>query len=714
MNSRIAATLCVLCGLSAWARAAPLPDTALKSAQRHYLRGTLHEHRGDYVAAMQEYEAALSYDPNSAYICKEAADLALDMGDIDAAKKLARRLLTIDGKSAEAYMLIGRTHWASDELDSAQEAFETALKLAPQSSETILSLGALLSEHSPQKARELLIRFVKERPAEAAEAHYQLAKIDFADGHAAAAIGHIKEGISLEPDSLPLRYALAQAYEAQFSTDAALGEYLEILKLEPANVSIINHIGDIYFRKGQMDEARARFEEAHRLKPEDIFSGQWLAADAERLGDWSRAAACIQNGAILAEDPSLNLRLSYYQSQAGKIKEAVATLAAAHARWPAHDQIAYFLALGYDDLHQEDKAIMMLRRVLELKPDSRDARYQLGAIYEKTNRMPEAEKEFRQLVAAHPEDSSALNYLGYSLADRGIKLQEAEALIREAVRLNPANGAYLDSLGWVLFKQGRSTGAVDELLLALERSPDDETILEHLGDAYSALGSTAAAWRAWKRSEMLADASSLAGKKAAKAQSYFDAAELGVQYLGHLDEAHGSATKLSALCRIEGKAANRPFSYNGMLTFRGPQELVLDLLGPLFAPMFRIRLSADGFIMDTLHVEGLSPDALTEAVYGMFSTMREFLSGKLFTHNPARFRKGWRRRFVEVGDWRLELDAQGMRLAALEPNQGPGRVLLEDYVRMGTHWLPRRFTISGRGYTLSIQFEQVKAEFKTK
>jgi tetratricopeptide (TPR) repeat protein len=47
-----------------------------------------------------------------------------------------------------------------------------------------------------------------------------------------------------------------------------------------------------------------------------------------------------------------------------------------------------------------------------------------------------------------------LNYLGYMLADKGIKLPEALKLIRKAVELEPMNGAYLDSLGWVYFKLG--------------------------------------------------------------------------------------------------------------------------------------------------------------------------------------------------------------------------------------------------------------------
>ena len=62
---------------------------------------------------------------------------------------------------------------------------------------------------------------------------------------------------------------------------------------------------------------------------------------------------------------------------------------------------------------------------------------------------------FRKVLASDPQNAMTLNYLGYMLADRGIKLDEALGLIKKAVELDPANGAYLDSLGWAYFKLGK-------------------------------------------------------------------------------------------------------------------------------------------------------------------------------------------------------------------------------------------------------------------
>jgi tetratricopeptide (TPR) repeat protein len=691
--------------------AAP-PADALKAAQKKFLQGSLLEHRGDYPGALKAFEAALAEDPHSDYICREAAELALEMGDTDKALTLAQRLLDISSGTAQSHYVMGRVLWARDAPAGAQAAFDDALKLDPHSSETILALGSLLAPRSPDQARRLLERAIAENPDDAGEAHYQLAKLEFDAGRFSAAIGHLNAGLALEPESLPLHYALAQAYETSASTDAALSEYQRILDLDPVNAALIDHIGELLLAKGDSEGARARFEAAHRLQPSDPVSCLWLAADAEKDEDWARALDELKTSAALGDDPTLNLRLSYYATQAGRLADALRILEAAHGRWPGNDQIAYFLALGYDDVKQSGKAVTLLRQVLELKPGWYEARFQLATILEKLNDMAEAEKEFRRLLADKPDDASALNYLGYSLADRGLNLAEAERLIREAVRLAPANAAYLDSLGWVLYKQGRSTEAVAELGSAAAGDPEDSTVWDHLGDAWSAAGVLDSAWLSWQRAAAMAAGTSAAGRKAARLRRRFSPEDLGELYLEDLAAVHGRAAKLSAVCRVEAEVLGRRFAYDGMLTFRGPRELSLDLLGPLFAPLFRVRLGPEGFSMDAIRVEGVDPDLIRQAVDQVFVSLREYLSGELFTLRPARYEKHWwRRGWLMAAGRRLDLDATGVRLAAMASSSGQGRVAFGDFVKVAGHLVPRQISLAGIGYALTIRLDQPKAEF---
>ncbi|MBI5241121.1 MAG: tetratricopeptide repeat protein [Elusimicrobia bacterium] len=713
MKRLLAALFLLASAAPAGAASAPEP-----SARKLFLRGALLERRGDFPGALQAYEDAFAQDPGSAYLCRRAAELAIEAGDLDQAQGLAWKLLAISSASAQSHYLMGRVLWAREDLSGAQASFERALKLAPRSGEALLALGGLLAPTAPAQARKLLERYIAENPDEAAEAHYQLAKLEFDAGRLAESVKQLKAGLLLEPDSLPLRYALAQAYELQASTDAALAQYEEILQIEPGNVSVIDHIGELLAGRGDLEGARSRFLAAHRLQSGDHYASRWLAADAEKEGDFGRAADWLKTSSALDEDPHLALRLSYYLSQAGRLPEAVANLETARARWPGDDQVAYFLALGYDDVRAGAKAVPLLRGVLELKPGWREARQQLAVILEKLGRMEESEREFRRLLADKPDDAQSLNYLGYSLADRGLKLGEAERLIREAVRLAPANPAYIDSLGWVLHKQGRSTEAVAELESAAARAPEDATVWEHLGDVRAAASRPDGAWLAWKRAAALADDPAPALRKAAAAQKGWSSEDLGELQLESLAFLHGRAAKLSAVCKVGGEVLGHRVSFDGMLTYRAGKpgsragELSLDVLGPLFMPMFRVRLGPEGFVMDEIRAGGVDPLLVRQAVDRLFAVLREYLSGALFDLRPARWVKPWLRRgWVEAGGRRLELDARRVRLAAAATPDGQARVVFSDFARTEGRLIPRGVSLSGRGFSFGIRLDQAKVEF---
>jgi len=122
-----------------------------------------------------------------------------------------------------------------------------------------------------------------------------------------------------------------------------------------------------------------------------------------------------------------------------------------------------------------------------------------GAMYEREKNYEASEGAFRKVLTIDPENAEALNYLGYTLADRGIRLDEAYQMVKKALDLEPDNGAYLDSMGWVYFRQGKLGEAEGLLTRALQRM-DDPTVHDHLGDVYSKLGKTREAIAQWQAS----------------------------------------------------------------------------------------------------------------------------------------------------------------------------------------------------------------------
>ena len=133
------------------------------------------------------------------------------------------------------------------------------------------------------------------------------------------------------------------------------------------------------------------------------------------------------------------------------------------------------------------KGIEALEEAWKIDPKNIDTLYQIGMLYEKKGESEKAFAVMEDVLKRDSEYSNALNFIGYSLAEKGIKLDEAETMIKKALSKRPDDGYILDSLGWVHFKKGNYREALDELLKANQLLPDDPTIAEHVGDIYTAM-----------------------------------------------------------------------------------------------------------------------------------------------------------------------------------------------------------------------------------
>ena len=135
-----------------------------------------------------------------------------------------------------------------------------------------------------------------------------------------------------------------------------------------------------------------------------------------------------------------------------------------------------------------------------MEPDEDRVKYQLVSVYEKQKNFDRAESLLKDMLKKDPKDAVVLNYIGYMLADRGVRLDEAVAYVQQALEMEPQNGAYLDSLGWAYYKLNDLAKAEKYLLLAVEYEKRDPVIQDHLGDLYYKTGNLDKAKEYWTQS----------------------------------------------------------------------------------------------------------------------------------------------------------------------------------------------------------------------
>lgn len=121
-----------------------------------------------------------------------------------------------------------------------------------------------------------------------------------------------------------------------------------------------------------------------------------------------------------------------------------------------------------------------------------------GMSLERAGDFPSAESDLREALKYSPDHPQILNYLGYSLIDRGEKLDEALAMIERAVQMQP-DGYILDSLAWGYYRLGRYEDAVAPMEQAVAQMADDPLVNDHLGDVYWMAGRHREAEIQWRR-----------------------------------------------------------------------------------------------------------------------------------------------------------------------------------------------------------------------
>ncbi len=151
---------------------------------------------------------------------------------------------------------------------------------------------------------------------------------------------------------------------------------------------------------------------------------------------------------------------------------------------PNETPLYLLLSSFYEKGKQMEKALEVLTSAHQFDKENVDLLFQMGVIFDKMDKFEEMVGRMREVITLNPEHADALNYLGYTFADKGIHLDEALELVQKALKLKPDSGYITDSLGWVYYRKGEYEKAVTELEKAMELAPDDPLITEHLGDSY--------------------------------------------------------------------------------------------------------------------------------------------------------------------------------------------------------------------------------------
>lgn len=329
------------------------------------------------------------------------------------------------------------------------------------------------------------------------------------------------------PESWGLRASLAEIYLDAGDHAGAIAIYQELLQragigeaplasdsdreiaadLLPRIVSVQKNAGDFAGAERTIQRMRLLFgpqdanadeQSISLLREQHKFPEALTAVRAARV-KFPQAAGLVRlESAILTDSGKVNEAVTLLRGQLPKTPDAT--------KPPSSDDFIVLLTISshFSQAGKGAQAVAAAQDALARAPANSAgfttaALLTLSSAQQRAGDFKGAQESLQRILERDPNNATALNNLGYFLAERGERLAEALTMVKRAVRTDPKNSSYLDSLGWVYFKMGKFDQAERYLTDALRRDPGSFTLNEHLGDVYRSQNKLEQARAAWQR-----------------------------------------------------------------------------------------------------------------------------------------------------------------------------------------------------------------------
>lgn len=501
-----------------------------KDVDSWLMLGRLQKVAQNSVDAEKSFQKALAVDPDNDDAMTNLALIYADRGDNKAATDLLKKAAE-KSPSADSLLRLAGAYEQMRDFGLAADTLNRALAMNPSNSGEIRrQLGQdLLFAQRYSDAEAVYQSLVEAEPGDA-QSYLRLSQIyremrNFDKAREAA-----DKARAIDPNDIEIRYNDVAILESEGKTLDAIKTLQDILTSTQKNyynqgeraarITLLERLAALQRDADQTDAAVDSYRQIAQL---DANLGARMSAAIVETYHNARQFSKAEQEADAGlkkwpDDRTLHLAHASLIAELGKTDPAASEVK--KLMDGKNDRDTYLaLAQVYDKGRKWGdvaKALDAAEKLSTSQEDKENVWFMRGAMYERQKNIVAAEAEFRKVLAAEPDHASALNYIGFMLADRNLRLQEALGFIQKAVDKEPYNGAFLDSLGWVYYRMGKLSEAEDYLRRAVERTPHDPSLRDHLGEVLMKTSKTKEAVTQWELSLKEWEASSPAEREPAE------------------------------------------------------------------------------------------------------------------------------------------------------------------------------------------------------
>jgi tetratricopeptide (TPR) repeat protein len=495
-----------------------------------YLAGRSAAMARDFDAAADYYTRALARDRSNAAMQENTIVALLSRGALDRALPIARLIEEADLKSQVAHMVVTAGLVKDGRYDDliARDAEDRKIgplvdglvqawaKLGAGDPAQALAAFDALSEETGLKGFALYHKAM----ALASVGDFESADAIFADGSAgglartrrgALAWAEIMSQLDRNEDALEMLEGAfgtgadpeVQAMRTRLTADEQT-PFSYVTSVQDGMAEVFYSVAAALSNETGEDYTLLYSRVAEYLRPDHVDATLLSATLLDELGQYDLAIETYKR--VSSDNPSFHaaeLGRAEALARDGKVDASIEVLEQLARSYPDLAVIHTELGDLFRTSEEFEKAAAAYDQALLLTPEGARSEwfllYARGISHERLDMWDKAEADFRSALERNPDQPQVLNYLGYSMVEKGINLDEALSMIERAVEARPDSGYIIDSLGWVLYRLGRYDEAVEPMEKAVEIEAVDPIVNDHLGDVYWAVGRTREAEFQWHR-----------------------------------------------------------------------------------------------------------------------------------------------------------------------------------------------------------------------
>ncbi|MFL1483767.1 tetratricopeptide repeat protein [Marinobacter sp. LN3S78] len=430
---------------------------------------------------------------------RAAAIQSLRDGDMEATLTELEQILNLGGDANFDSLAAMAPRLPADQQQELLRLFDELQERHPDNEEIRYS-NALLQDltGSPQAALDTLAPLLEQDP-EFQPALVLQGEVLYDLGRTSEALQHLQTSSRRYPDNRQLGTLYARILVNEDELRAAQDEFARLAERFPDEPGLRLSWALVAIENGELDLAREQLERLTRSRQYSSQAYYYLGQVAEQEGDNDKAITLYEQVTEGSHYYPTLSRAAELRARDGDLDAALEQIRSVREANPDDAANLWLAEVNLlQSLDRHDMAVEAANEALAAYPENQSLLYARSMSHEKLDNIDQALADLNTMVELAPDNSTALNALGYVLTVHTERLSEARSHIEKALALEPQNPAILDSMGWVLFRQGDTEGALEYLRRAYEIYPDPE-IAAHYGEVLWQTDQKAQARVIWER-----------------------------------------------------------------------------------------------------------------------------------------------------------------------------------------------------------------------